>query len=416
MAQMSNYKSLNEIKVGLNFGDKTIPVGRLASRDYKIYFEYNEEFLDLNLDISPFKLPLEPGLQTFESSPFEGLPGVFSDSLPDGWGRLLFDRLVKSRNLLPEEFTPLDRLAHVGLTGLGALVYEPDHSDEVQEDSINLDDLAKQTQDVLDGEAEDVLQELIALNGSSAGARPKALIGVDLERKQIIHGKHNLPENYEHWMVKFANSTDGLDAGAIEFVYSLMAKEAGLEMTEAHLFPASKGAGYFATKRFDRNNNQRLHMHTASGLLHSNFRTPTLDYEDLLSVTGALTKDVREVEKMFRLAVFNVLSHNRDDHGKNFTYLMNGLGEWKLSPAYDLTFSSGPGGHQSTMVMGEGETPSAENLVKLGLEAKLSQKDIDTIIDQTRNALNEWQRLAQNHGVTQANIRLIKDRISQSAK
>ena len=312
---MSNYISINEVKVGIDFNEEIIPVGRLATRDNRIYFEYNQDFISRGLEISPIKLPLSSGLQVFDYRPFEGLPGVFDDSLPDGWGRLLFDRFVRSQNMLPDDFSPLDRLANIGVNGLGALVYEPDLSNtDLQEDEINLDVLSQHTQDVLDGEANEVLQKLIGLNGSSAGARPKALIGVNKTKNHIILGQRKLSNDYEHWLVKFANSTDGADAGAIEYVYALMAKEANIEMMPVHLFEASKGAGYFATKRFDRKGNQRLHTHTASGLLHSNFRTPSLDYEDLITLTGVLTQDIREVEKMYRLAVFNVLSHNRDDH------------------------------------------------------------------------------------------------------
>jgi serine/threonine-protein kinase HipA len=408
---MSNIISLNEIKVSLNFGNKTIPVGRLASRNFRIYFEYDEAFIGQGLEISPLRLPLEFGVKSFNPTLFEGLPGVFNDSLPDGWGRLLFDRLAKSRNLLPTEFSPLDRLAYTGLTGLGALVYEPAYGDVKSDELINLDTLYDQTQAAMDGEAENVLTELVDLNGSSAGARPKALIGVEENKQYIIHGKHDLPEEYEHWIVKFANSTDGVDAGAIEYVYSLMANEAGLEMAPTHLFPALKGNGYFATQRFDRIKNNRFHMHTASGLLHSDFRIPSLDYEELIALTGVLTKDIREVEKMFRLAVFNVLSHNRDDHGKNFSFLMDSSGQWKLAPAYDLTFSSGPGGQQSTMVMGEGQNPSSQHLVKLGMEANLNRSQIDSIIDQTKYALNRWEVLAENHGVSKANIKLIQGRL-----
>lgn len=410
MENVKDLISLKEIKVGLNFDQEIIPVGRLALRDFKIYFEYDVAFLELGLEISPFRLPLESDLKSFNANLFEGLPGVFNDSLPDGWGRLLFDRLIRSRNLLPDEFTPLDRLAYVGFMGLGALIYEPDHSDGKSEESLNLDTLAQQTQEVMDGETESLLAELIDLNGSSAGARPKALIGVDAHKKRLIRGKHELSEGFEHWIMKFANTMDGIDAGAIEYVYFLMAKEAGLEMTEAHLFPASKGAGYFATKRFDRVNGKRLHMHTASGLLHSDFRTPSLDYEDLLALTQGITRDIREVEKMYRLAVFNTMSHNRDDHGKNFSYLMDETGQWTLAPAYDLTFSSGPRGHQSTMVMGEGQNPSLDHLIKLGKEASLTKNQITAIIDQTRYALDQWDTLSKNHGVSKSNIRLIKSR------
>lgn len=409
---MKKHTSINELKVGLDFNKDIIPVGRLAFRDYRIYFEYDQNFIGRGLEISPLKLPLGPGLQVFDYRPFEGLPGVFNDSLPDGWGRLLFDRYVRSQNLLPEDFTPLDRLAHVGTSALGALVYEPDYSDvSAQEEEVNLDLLSQQTQKILNGDADEVLRELINLNGSSAGARPKALIGLNSTKDRIISGKNNLPGNYEHWMVKFANSTDGIDAGAIEYVYALMAKEAGIEMMPVNLFEASKGAGYFATQRFDRVGDKRFHMHTASGLLHSDFRIPSLDYEDLITLTGVLTKDIREVEKMYRIAVFNVLSHNRDDHSKNFSFLMDAEGVWKLSPAYDLTFSSGPRGQQSTMVMREGQSPTTNHLVQLGIEANLKRDKIDAVIQQTKYALNQWEDLAANHGVTKANIKLIKSRI-----
>ena len=416
MEAMTDYTPTKQIKVSLNFGNTQISVARLATRDHKIYFEYDEEFLAMRIEISPIKLPLESGLKSFDPYLFEGLPGVFNDSLPDGWGRLLLDRLLKSKNILPKEFTALDRLAHVGRNGLGALVYEPDHSPENINHAINLDALAQQTQAVFADDAESALEELVALNGSSTGARPKALVGINNLKTQIIHHSLDLPVGYDHWIVKFPNSMDGSDAGAIEYVYSLMAKEGGIKMPESHLFSAVKGAGYFSTQRFDRIGNQRLHMHTASGLLHSDFRTPILDYENLLALTEVLTKDAREVEKMFRLAVFNVLAHNRDDHGKNFSFLMNEMGEWKLSPAYDLTFSSEPGRHQSTMVMGEGQNVTLAHLKKLGQSASMAKSSIDAIIEQTQNALNNWHDHAKHYGVTQSNIKLIGNRLSALRK
>lgn len=402
-----------EIKVSLDFGSEIQKVGRLAIHNSLIYFEYEEAFLQTNLEISPIKLPLQRGVIELPKSPFEGLAGVFNDSLPDGWGRLLFDRLLRSEGVYPSDISPLNRLAYVGLNGLGALVYEPDHSLNDNNERINLDVLAAQTEEVLEGESEEVITELLALNGSSAGARPKALIGVDSERKNIVHGKDQLSNGLEHWMVKFANSQDGLDAGAIEYVYGLMALDAGIEMPNIHLFPSQKGNGYFAVKRFDRDGNKRFHMHTVSGLIHNNFRFPSLDYEDLLSLTAVITKDIREVEKMFRLAVFNVMAHNRDDHSKNFTFLMNEFGEWKLSPAYDLTFSSGPGGEQSTMVMGEGRNISIKHLIKLGLEAKLSKEFVENVIEQTRSSLAKWMNLSKDFGISNSNRELIQKVISK---
>jgi serine/threonine-protein kinase HipA len=154
-------------------------------------------------------------------------------------------------------------------------------------------------------------------------------------------------------------------------------------------------------------------MHSVCGLLHADFRAPALEYQDLLTLTFRLTHDMREVEKMYRLAVFNVLAHNRDDHSKNFSFLMDAQGNWRLSPAYDLTFSYGPGGEQSTLVMGEGRNPGVEHLVKLGLEAKLAKAHITEIIDQTRAALSSWSLLAKQYGVSEVNVQLIAKRMQE---
>ncbi len=413
MAQMNNIQPVTQLKVSLDFGDQIIPVGRLASRDHQIYFEYFPEFTSSDLNISPFRMPLEPGVKTFTPSLFDGLPGVFNDSLPDGWGRLLLDRLLKNNDILPATFSPLDRLAYVGKKGLGALIYEPDSDPDEQNGFVDLDTLADQSRQVLEGDADEVLEKLVSLNGSSAGARPKALIGINPNSSEVIHGSQEIPEDFEHWIVKFPNTNDGVDAGAIEYVYSLMARAAGLRMMETKLIPAARGAGYYATKRFDRTREKRLHMHTASGLLHSDFRTPSLDYGNLTELTEALTRDVREVEQMYRLAVFNVLSHNRDDHGKNFSYLMDEGGNWSLSPAYDLTFSSGPNGEQSTMVMGQGKDPQTSDLLNLAETAGLSRSEAKAIIDQVQTSLSRWPELSSTCGVSKNNFRLIGRRINK---
>lgn len=405
------YSQIKEIKVGLDFGNTNYRVGRLAIRDGIIYFEYDNDFIKKGIEISPFRLPLKSGLQRFEHNVFEGLYGVFNDSLPDGWGRLLFDRAMRAKGILPQELSPLDRLANVGNNGIGALVYEPDYSGDVVDNNFSLDELANDAEQVIRGASEEAIAELLARNGSSQGARPKAMIGVNNAKNTIISDTLIMPHDFEHWIVKFPNSMDGNDAGAIEYVYSIMAKQAGVEMAATHLFPSKQYAGFFATKRFDSNGADRLHTHTACGILHSDFRTPSLDYSDLLTLTRALTRDIREVEKMYRIAVFNVLAHNRDDHSKNFSFLMNEKGEWKLAPAYDLTFSSGPNGEQSTSVMGEGRNPSFEHLIALGKDAGLDNAIISHAIEQTKSALNNWQSLAKEFGVSKTNIALIGKRI-----
>lgn len=408
---MKPYTSVREIKVGLAFDTIPIPVGRLAIHENTIYFEYLSSFLQNGFDLSPLRLPRQSGVFAFSPTIFEGLAGVFNDSLPDGWGRLLIDRYLRSQSFLPEALTPLDRLTFVGSGGMGALVYEPDQGTDESPSSIHLDALAEQTREVLNGRADAVLQELIDLNGSSAGARPKAMIGLDADRKKVIHGVHELPAGFQHWLVKFANIQDGEDAGAVEFAYSAMAKSAGIDVPDIHLFASAREAGHFSIRRFDRDGRRRFHVHTASGLLHSDFRFPALDYEDLAALTGKLTRDIRETEKMYRLAVFNVLAHNRDDHGKNFTFILNDLGEWKLAPAYDLTYSNGPRGEQSTTVMGEGRNPGTVHLTKLGRALGFTPSTIHSVIDQTQTALSQWRSLANESGVSRAQINLIAKQI-----
>jgi len=377
----------------------TNKVGRLALIDRRIYFEYDPSFLEIGIQLSPVKLPLKSGARVCDDNIFEGLFGIFNDSLPDGWGRLLLDRQVRSYGISPEQLTPLDRLTHVGMYGMGALCYEPAISSvHSGSDALNLEHLAKETTQVIESEAEEVFTDLLELSGSSAGARPKIMVGVDEALKNIIHGQRNLPNKYSHWMIKFASGNDKKEIGAIEYAYSLMAKAAGLIMPQTHLFPAKKGAGYFGVKRFDRNDGERFHMHSLCGLLHADHRIPSLDYETVLRVTLALTKNVLEVEKMFRLATFNVLAHNRDDHSKNFSFLMEKEGTWKASPVYDLTFSSGPGGEQSTTIFSEGKAPGKKHLLELA--EKFDIKKPHEIVEQVSDAIVNWPKFAETAGVS----------------
>lgn len=373
-------------------------LGTLAQKNKKIYFEYDKEFLKTGIQISPYKLPLKSGVQRCDDNTFEGLWGVFADSLPDGWGRLLMDRHLMRLGIDARSLTPLDRLAYMGNHAMGALSYEPER--ELEDAFLNeivLDDLAESSQEILEGSSETMLDELLSLNGSSAGARPKVLVQISEDKKQIIHGRQKLKIGFSHWMVKFASSVDSKEIGAIEYAYSLMAKEAGLTMSRTALLEDKKGR-YFAIERFDREGDKRIHMHSVAGLTHSDFRFPTLDYDDLLSLTLHLTKNMKEVEKVFRLACFNLMTHNRDDHAKNFSFLMDEKGVWRFSPVYDITFSSGPGGEHSTMYLGEGKNPTTQHLLDLGKKHGL--KHAGKIVDEVKEAVEKWRIFAEIAGVS----------------
>ena len=291
---------------------------------------------------------------------------------------------------------------------MGALVYQPDYSAAAHDRSIDLDQLAHESRQVLAGDAVEMLEELLVLNGSSSGARPKVMVGINDDFTDITHGVDDLSRGYTHWLVKFSSSNDPKDSGAIEYAYSLMAKAAGIAMMPTHLFSAKKGRGYFAIKRFDRDGNLRLHMHTACGLLNADFRIPALDYKDLLLATRLLTKDHREVEKAFRLAVFNVLAHNRDDHSKNFSFLMDVSEQWRVAPAYDLTFSSGPGGEHSTMMMGEGKSPSEDHFLRLAATVSIKDSQAKKIIAQVKEAIANWPSFAQEAQLSKTSFKKIE--------
>jgi len=358
-------------------------VGRLFLKERKILFEYDREFLQSGLELSPFKLPLKSGVINSRDHIFDGLFGVFNDSLPDGWGRLLLDRKLTHAGIVPGSLSPLDRLCFVGSHGMGALSYEPENLSNQMILHQDLDQIEYEIQSFQDEQTDQYIDELLALGGSSAGARPKIVVKRD----------------NEDWLIKFRSRLDPEDTGCMEYSYHAMAKAAGLDVPEAKLFLSTRGPGFFGVKRFDRKDNERIHMHSIAGLLHADHRAPCLDYQDIIKTTLFLTGDIREGEKMFQLAVFNSLSHNRDDHSKNFSYLMDEQGAWRVSPPYDLTFSSGPGGEQSTMVMGEGKNPGPDHLIRLGRVAQLNPKKIKEIIDQTKHALSQWKQLATEHGV-----------------
>jgi serine/threonine-protein kinase HipA len=403
------YRPTDLLTVYLDARNQRRKVGRLAFKDRRILFEYDASFIASDIEISPIKLPLRPGVSNADTAIFEGLFGVFNDSLPDGWGRLLIDRAVEEHGIHRGQLNPLDRLAYVGRHGMGALSYEPELSQQNADSArLALDKLAEESAAVLAGENEEVIEELLRLNGSSSGARPKIVAQVSTGKKRIIHGRQELQPGFAHWMIKFPSSQDVRDVGAIEYAYSLMAKDAGLEVPETHLF-RTKTNRYFGTKRFDRDLDARIHMHSLGGLIHADHRSPSLDYDMVLRVTLALTRNLQDAERAYALACFNVLAHNRDDHVKNFSFLLNARNEWIFAPAYDLVFSYGPGGEQSMLVMGEGKNPGTAQLQALGRQHGI--KNAPEILAKVQRAVANWPRYAELADVSRKSTREIASKI-----
>lgn len=409
-------ETVNKLYISINIEGQEYEVGELIISERKIYFRYNSDFILSGLNLSPIKLPFNTEINLCQKEPFDGLYGVFNDSLPDGWGRLLVDRTLSSKGINISTITPLDRLAFIGSVGMGALIYKPEFENGTELSStIELDTIANEMTRILQGTTSDIIEELFLLGGSSGGARPKIFVAYNPDTEEIIHGKEELPSGFENWIIKFPSSTDNPEIAKIEYVYHKLALKAGVEMSVCKLFKGKSGKLYFGTKRFDRIGKNRLHVHTASGLMHDNFRASTMDYGHLMDCAFRLEKHVNAYRKVFRLAAFNVFSYNRDDHSKNFSFLMNAKGEWQFAPAYDLTFSYSSYGFHSTMVAGESQKPGVEHLLKLANHFGL--KDGKEIIDEVRIAIAEWKNIAREHDIhseTIKNIQLALNNIRKS--
>jgi serine/threonine-protein kinase HipA len=404
---------MRKLEVRLDWGDEQRVVGTLAEQDRRIYFEFDAGFLESALPISPFKLPLRAGLFEHTERDFAAVFGVFNDSLPDGWGLLLMDREFRKRGFEPRALTPLDRLAYIGTRGMGALTYHPPVvADEEQGLAIDLAALARQAERVLEGSAEEILPALRIAGGSPAGARPKVLVGVR-DDGRIISGTSDLPEGFRHFLVKFGAQGDAADIGAIEAAYALMAQAAGIDVPPVRLFDTPDGGRYFGAERFDRSGNRRVHMHTLGGLLHASHRVPSMEYEAFLRATLILTRDHRQVEEAFRRMVFNVLAHNRDDHVKNFSYLMDRDGVWRLAPAYDLVFSYGPGGQHTMAVAGEAAHPAERDILRVAEGCDLGRHRSREIIQEVRTAVQKWPRFASETGVSAEAARRIQNAVAE---
>ena len=339
-------------------------VGYLAETpNHLIAFQYSDTWIRNGFPISPLSLPLNnnvfiPPEKSRER--FSGMFGVFADSLPDSWGQLLLDRHLGDMGIDKGDIGALDRLAYIGKSGMGALEYYPAKETDFRVDAagINYDQIAEECEKILSSKESDQLDILYMLGGSSGGTRPKIF----------------LTENGREWIVKFPASKDPAISGRREYDYSLCAKDCGIVMTETALVPSSVCEGYFKTERFDRKKGEKIFSVTFAGLLEADFRAPSCDYDTYMKLIRMLTRDnVKDKEQMYRIMVFNVLTHNRDDHTKNFSFLYTEDKGWRLAPAYDLTYSDTYWGEQTTSVGGKGKDISDKDFIKTGRDAGLSK-------------------------------------------
>lgn len=423
------FKPINKLNVSrtLSTGE-LVAVGVLAQNRQGVFFQYDGSYLSRFGNLSPFMLQASAGVQPAPARPHNGLHGVFADSLPDGWGLLLQDRVFRQLGILPAQVTALDRLAFVGNRGMGALSYAPvsDYQTESTTD-IELATLGTEAQALFDGQTEDVLTALVAA-GSSGGARPKAQLFFAADKPQQC--RTYAKKGDEAWLVKFTsqNLALGHEEGLCEAAYLQLAKQAGLLVPQWRLLqaPSQNGAiAWLALKRFDwldQSSNTvtssgRIHLHSACGLLDADFRTPSLDYQQLIKASRQLCQAPAAGQLQFRRAMFNLFALNQDDHSKNWAFLQSDNGSWQPAPFYDITFSPHPFNQHATAFIGHGRQPPLKAVQQLAANAGFADwKQAQQQIQQIVAALDDFAVTAKELGVKQTTITAISKSLTQCRK
>lgn len=402
-------------------------VGVLAQNRQGVFFQYDDDYVRRHHSLSPFKLAFDTDLHPAPASPHEGLHGVFADSLPDGWGRLLTDRVFRQQGIAPNHLTAMDRLAYIGDRGLGSLEYLPmSEFAPGPEAGFDLRSAGEQARAVFDLEREGVPASL-AFGVRSGGARPKieAYLPIDgnLSNASILP----LP-GLDPYVVKFTSASLplGHEEGLCEAAYLTMAREAGIETPEWRLLPAQPSASqrehansaisWLALKRFDCSpHGGRFHLHSLCGLLDADFRSPSMDYEDLIKASQVLCASAAVGQSQFVRAVFNLLALNQDDHTRNWAFLQDDEGTWQPAPFYDVTFSPNPHGEHMTAYLGHGSTPPLAAMQRLAGQANYSNwGQARAVIERVIDAIGLWDTVATDLGVTPLTRRLIERRLRET--
>lgn len=357
-------------RLTVSYHDRVVGTLSLTPDDRLCAFEYDGVWLSEGFSISPLELPLKPGLFIAKPQPFQGDFGIFEDSLPDGYGRYLLHKAMLREGINDADLSALDRLSIVGNSGMGALMYHPETKVIKEDETTDFDLLQQKALEVLKEQQDTDAGLLLYKSGNSGGARPKAVFS----------------DNEGHWLIKFRHYYDPVDMGQQEFHYNEVAKRCGIDVPD---FKLTNGR-YFTTRRFDITpNGERIHTATAGGLLCLSLNAPVLDYTNLLALTGYLTQNAKEVEEMFRRMVFNYLTDNKDDHCKNFSFIVletgNGQYKWHLAPAYDLTLcTEGYNGEHATSVNGTGH-PTLKDMIVVGTKNKMSVQRCKEIFEEVRS-------------------------------
>ena len=356
-------------RLTVNYNDRQVGTLSLTPDNRLCAFEYAKEWLVDGFSISPLELPLRTGLFLAKPTPFYGNFGIFEDCLPDGYGRYLLHKLLLKEGIDDRHLSSLDRLSIVGSGGMGALTFQPETKLQPSNEIKDFDLLQEKALEVLKEKQDEDAGLLLYNSGNSGGARPKAIF----------------TDNEGHWLVKFRHTYDPKDMGLQEYHYNEVARKCGIHVPDFKLVNDK----YFATRRFDlAEDGTRIHTATAGGLLCISLSNPVLDYSNLLALTGYLTQNPMDVEEIYRRMIFNYLTDNKDDHCKNFSFLVRRIDNawrWVLAPAYDLTLcTEGYNGEHATSVNGTGH-PTLQDFISVGTKIKMTEKRCRELIDEVND-------------------------------
>ncbi len=404
---------------GTRVGAVAIETGHTHAR-----FQYAPDFAANGIEISPLVMPLALAPYRFpELSPasFHGLPGLLADSLPDRFGNALIDAWLARQGRAPADFNAVERLSYVGQRGIGALEYHPIQGPrQVSGHKIEVDALVHLASEILtrraamngsfldDGAKEEALRDILRVGTSAGGARAKALIAWNPQTNEVRSGQVAAGKGFEYWLLKFDGVAGNKDKeledpagyGRIEYAYYLMAQAAGIEMMPCRIMQEN-GRAHFMTRRFDRTaTGEKIHTQSLAALAHYDFNLAgAYSYEQAFAVIRRLGLDIDSIEEQYRRMVFNIVGRNQDDHVKNIAFLMDKSGRWKLSPAFDLTYSYNPSGewtatHQMT-ANGKREGFERDDLLAVARAAGMQRTRARDIVEHTVATVRRWPEFAE---------------------
>jgi serine/threonine-protein kinase HipA len=402
------------------WGDQVGAVAPLPGKPGYYEFEYAPAFVRSGVSPAPCKMP--PAIGARYSFPalsldtYRGLPGLIADSLPDRFGNALIDEYLSRHGITAEQVTSLQRLLYVGKRAMGALEFEPAMQTSAAAEAavpLQIAGLVEDARRALRGDVSKVTQHILDVGSSAGGARAKAVIGWDPKTRRVLSGQFDLPPGFEHWLLKFDGVGDDCRLGVtrgygrIEYAHYRMAVDCGISMSECALLEEG-GRAHFMSRRFDRRNNEKLHVQTLCGLQHLDFNIPYVSsYEQYFRTVLQLNLGAEAMRQAWLRCAFNVMARNCDDHTKNLAFIMDKAGTWSLSPAYDMSFSHNPGPDKWTRQHQMLVNGKAHHITRADLLLVAKQFDIDGanhLLDRVAEVLRQWPRYAREDGVPDAEI------------